>query len=44
MVYNVVLVSGIQQSESVTHINIFFFPYRLLQTIEIFVYYTIGSC
>ena len=39
MIYNVVLVSGIQQSDSVIHIHIFIlfqilFPYRLLHNIE----------
>ena len=39
VIYNVVLVSGVQQSDSVIHIHIFFlfqilFPYRLLQNIE----------
>ena len=39
MIYNVVLVSAIQQSESVTHIDIsalfkILFPYRSLQSIE----------
>ena len=35
LIYNVVLVSGVQQSDSVTHIPFFFqslFPYRLLQS------------
>ena len=35
--YNVVLVSGVQQSDSVIHISILFqilFPYRLLQNID----------
>ena len=35
--YNVVLVSGVQQSDSVMHVSILFhiiFPYRLLQSIE----------
>ena len=37
MIYNLVLFSGVQQSDSVTHIfNLFqiLFPYRLLQNIE----------
>ena len=39
MIYNVVLVSSVQQSESVIHIHIFtlfqiLFPDRLLQSIE----------
>ena len=39
LIYNVVLVSGVQQSESAisTHISIlldFFFPYKSLQSIE----------
>jgi len=34
LTYNVVLGSGVQQSESVTYINISLFPYILLQTIE----------
>ena len=39
MIYNVVLVSGVQQSDSVIHIHIsplfqILFPYRLLQNIE----------
>ena len=37
LTYNVVLVSGVQQSDSVIHISILFqnlFPYRLLQNIE----------
>ena len=37
LIYNLVLVSGVQQSDSVTHIfNLFqiLFPYRLLQNIE----------
>ena len=37
LVYSVVLVSGVQQSESVTHISILFqslFPHRLSQSIE----------
>ena len=46
MVYNVVRVSGLQQSESVLHINIsiLFFPCRSLQTIEQdFLCYRAGS-
>ena len=48
MIYNVVLVSGVQQSDSVihTHISILFqilFPYRLLQsTGESSLCYTVG--
>ena len=39
LIYNVVLVSGVQQSDSVKHLHIFFFckiifPLRLLQNIE----------
>ena len=39
LIYNVVLVSGVQQNESVTHIHIFtlfliLFPHRPLQSIE----------
>ena len=39
MIYNVVLVSGVEQSDSVLHIHItilfqILFPYRLLQNIE----------
>ena len=37
LIYNVVLVSAVQQSESVIHISTLFqilFPYRLLQSIE----------
>ena len=36
LTYNVVLVSGVQQSESDIHTYLtpFFSPYRLLQTIE----------
>ena len=50
LIYNVVLVSGVQQSDSVIHtyISIFFqilFPYRLLQNIEYSsLYYTVGPC
>ena len=39
LIYNVVLVSGVQQSDSVIHLHIFIlfqiiFPYRLLQSTE----------
>ena len=37
LIYHVVLVSGVQQSDSVIRISILFpglFPYRLLQNIE----------
>ena len=39
MIYNVVLLAAVQQSESVTHIHIstlfkILFPYRSLQSIE----------
>ena len=39
LLYNVVLISGVQQSDSVIHINVsilfpILFPYRLLQAIE----------
>ena len=39
MIYNVALVSGVQQSDSVIHIYVFIlfqilFPYRLLQNAE----------
>ena len=38
------LVLGVQQSELVIHTHILFFsPYRLLQTIEISLCYTVGS-
>ena len=54
MIYNIVLVSGVQQSDSVTHIftyicvDILFqilFPYKLLQNIEYSsLYNTVGLC
>ena len=39
LIYNVVLVSGVQHSDSVIHLSIYIFiqilfPYRLLQNIE----------
>ena len=45
LIYNFVLISGVQQSESVIHTHIFFlfqilFPYRLLQNIEFPVLYS----
>ena len=45
--YNVVLVSGVQQSDSVIYSfsDSFFFPYRLLQNIEYSsLCYTVGPC
>ena len=50
LIYNVVLVSGVQQSASVIHIHIFIlfqilFPYRSLQSIEwSSLCYTVGPC
>ena len=54
LIYNVILVSGVQQSDSVihTHISILFqmlfptlFPYRLLQNTEqSSLCYTAGTC
>ena len=49
LINNVVLVSGIQQSNSVIHISILFqilFPFRLLKSIEwsFLCYTTIGPC
>ena len=48
MIYNVVLVSGVQQSDLVIHISIFFqilFPYRYSQSIECSsLCYTVGPC
>ena len=50
LIYNVVLVSGIQQRGSVIHIHIFIlfqilYPYRLLQNIEYSsLCYTVGPC
>ena len=50
LIYNVVSVSGVQQSDLVTHINIsilfqFLFPYSLLESIELSsLYYTVGLC
>ena len=47
---NVVLVSGIQESDSVTHIHVsilfqILFPFSLLQNIEqSFLCYTVGPC
>ena len=48
MINNVVLVSGVQQSDSVIHIHVtilfkILFPFRLLQNIEqSSLYYTVG--
>ena len=44
MIYSVVLVSGVQQSDSVIHIHIsilfqILFPYRLLQIIIIIIFF-----
>ena len=48
LIYNVVLVSGVQQSNSVIHISILFqvlFPFKLLQNIkQSSLCYTIGPC
>ena len=48
MINNVVLVSGVQQSDSVIHVSILFqilFPFRLLQNTEqISLCYTVGPC
>ena len=48
LIYNVVLVSGVQQSDSVIHIPFFFqslFPYRLLQSTEFSSpCYAVGPC
>ena len=50
MINNVVLVSGVQQSDSVIHIHVSFlfqvlFPFRLLQNIEqSSLCYTVGPC
>ena len=50
MIDNVVLVSGVQQSDSVTHIRVsilfqILFPFRLLQNIEqSSLCYTVGPC
>ena len=48
MINNVVLVSGVQQSDSVVHVSILFqilFPFRLLQNIEqSLLCYTVGPC
>ena len=50
LIYNVVLVSGVQQSDSVIHIHIFIlfqilFPLRLLQNNELHsLCYTVGAC
>ena len=47
---NNVLVSGVQQSDSVIHIHVsilfqILFPFRLLQNIkQCFLYYTVGPC
>ena len=50
MINNVVLVSGVQQSDSVIHIHVsilfrILFPFRLLQNIEpSSLSYTVGPC
>ena len=48
MINNVVLVSGVQRSDSVIHVSILFqilFPFRLLQNIEqSSLCYTVGPC
>ena len=48
LIYNVVLVSDVQQSDSVLHVYILFqihFPYRFLQNIECSsLGYTVGPC
>ena len=50
MIYNVVLVSGVQQSDSVIHIHVsilfqILFPFRLLQSVEqSSLCYTVGPC
>ena len=50
MINNVVLVSGVQQSNSVIHIHVYIlfqilFPFRLLQNIEqSSLCYTVGPC
>ena len=50
MINNVVLVSGVQQSDSVIHIHVsilfqILFPFRLLQNIEqSSLCYTVGPC
>ena len=50
MINNVVLVSGVQQSDSVMHIHVailfqILFPFRLLQSIEqSSLCYTVGPC
>ena len=50
LIYNVVLVSGVQQSNSVIHMHIYIlfpilFHYRLLQDIEYSsLYHTVGPC
>ena len=50
LLYNVVLISGVQQRDSVIHINVsillqILFPYRLLQVIEeSFLCYRVGPC
>ena len=50
LIYNVVLVSGVQQSASVMHIHLsifsqILFPYRLLQSIEeSSLCYIVGTC
>ena len=50
MINNVVLVSGVQHSDSVIHINVsilfqILFPFRLLQNIEqSSLCYTVGPC
>ena len=48
LIYNVVLASGVQQSDSLMHISILFqilFPFRLLQNIkQRSLCYTVGPC
>ena len=48
LIYNVVLVSGVQQSGSVMHIHLsvlfqILFPYRLLLSVESSLYYIAGT-
>ena len=50
LIYNAVLVSGVQQSDSVMHIRVailfqILFPFRLLQNIDqSSLYYAVGPC
>ena len=49
LIYNIMLVSGVQQGDSVIHTHVFFpqilFPFRLLHNIEQnSLYYTVGPC